>query len=406
MALSNDKLAAYPHYKTFSSQDAAVFANDHSELFGEHSQLHTVEFGDGNLNLVFRVKNQFGTSLIVKQALPYARCVGESWPLTLDRARIEAEVLLQHRQQVPDHTVEVLYHDPSKAAMVLEDLGDHQILRQALIAGKQLPLLADHLALYLSHTAFFSSDFVLDGPSKKAQVARFLNPELCLITEDLFFTDPFCNHERNTFDAALQPFVRGLWFDEDVKAEVASLKASFLSKPQALLHGDVHAGSIFVRHDSTKLIDAEFGFYGPIGFDVGSFIGNLLLNYFSVEGQLNDSHAAHAQQAYLRQQLTRFEVCFNQHWRDLMRSHTKDAALQSERYQQQFLQQVWHDALGFAGCELIRRIVGLAHVADMDTIANKALKNQCELRALECGRRLILQHRQLASLSPVLQLLT
>lgn len=402
MALSNDKLAAYPHYKTFSCHDAELFANDHSELFGEHSQLHTVEFGDGNLNLVFRVKNQFGTSLIVKQALPYARCVGESWPLTLDRARIEAEVLLQHRQQVPDHTVDVVYYDPAKAAMVLEDLADHQILRQALIAGKQLPLLAEHVALYLSHTAFFSSDFVLDGPSKKAQVARFLNPELCLITEDLCFTDPFCNHERNSFDAALQPFVRSLWFDDELKAQVASLKASFLSKPQALLHGDVHTGSIFVRHDSTKLIDAEFGFYGPIGFDVGSFIGNLLLNYFSVPGHLTDSGRAREQHAYLRAQLSRFEHCFNQHWLELMRLHTKDSALQNERYQQHFLQQVWQDALGFAGCELIRRIVGLAHVADMDKISNKHLKNQCELRALEFGRLLILQHRQASGLSQVL----
>ncbi len=28
---------------------------------------------------------------IVKQALPYVRCVGESRPLTLDRARLEAQ---------------------------------------------------------------------------------------------------------------------------------------------------------------------------------------------------------------------------------------------------------------------------------------------------------------------------
>ena len=56
-------------YQTFTPEQAAIFANDHSELFGEHSQLHCQEFGDGNLNLVFRVKNQFGTSLIVKQAL-------------------------------------------------------------------------------------------------------------------------------------------------------------------------------------------------------------------------------------------------------------------------------------------------------------------------------------------------
>ena len=38
--------------------------------------------GDGNLNLVFIVKGPQG-GVAVKQALPYVRLVGESWPLPL-----------------------------------------------------------------------------------------------------------------------------------------------------------------------------------------------------------------------------------------------------------------------------------------------------------------------------------
>jgi len=37
------------------------------------------EVGDGNLNLVFIVKGDAG-GIAVKQALPYVRLVGESWP--------------------------------------------------------------------------------------------------------------------------------------------------------------------------------------------------------------------------------------------------------------------------------------------------------------------------------------
>jgi 5-methylthioribose kinase len=116
-------------YRTFTTEDAKRFADEHSTLFGDHSKLHCVEFGDGNLNLVFRVSNDKGTSLIVKQALPYARCVGESWPLTIDRARIEAEVLIKHRKLCPEHTVEVLHYDPVQAAILMEDLTDYRILR-------------------------------------------------------------------------------------------------------------------------------------------------------------------------------------------------------------------------------------------------------------------------------------
>lgn len=39
------------------------------------------EIGDGNINFVFVITGPSG-SIIVKQGLPYIRCVGESWPLS------------------------------------------------------------------------------------------------------------------------------------------------------------------------------------------------------------------------------------------------------------------------------------------------------------------------------------
>jgi len=39
------------------------------------------EIGDGNINFVFVVSGASG-AVIVKQGLPYIRCVGESWPLS------------------------------------------------------------------------------------------------------------------------------------------------------------------------------------------------------------------------------------------------------------------------------------------------------------------------------------
>lgn len=39
-----------------------------------------------------------------------------------------------------------------------------------------------------------------------------------------------------------------------------------------------------VTFESTQVIDPEFAFYGPMGFDVGAFLGNLILAYFSQDG--------------------------------------------------------------------------------------------------------------------------
>ncbi|MDX5408365.1 MAG: S-methyl-5-thioribose kinase [Chromatiaceae bacterium] len=392
-------------YHTFSTEDAMRFADEHSGLFGDHSKLSCEEFGDGNLNLVFRVSNDKGTSLIVKQALPYARCVGESWPLTIDRARIEAQVLLKHRKLCPEHTVEVLHYDAEQAAILMEDLKHYRILRTELISGKQFAHLAPQMASYLANTLFYTSDFALTGPNKKQQVGKFLNPELCLITEDLFFTDPYCNHERNNIHSEIRQQAQQLWHDEALQAEVAQLKADFLSKPQALLHGDVHSGSIFINEENCKVIDAEFGFYGPIGFDVGSLIGNLLLNYLGHFGLTQDTDARQQQQDYLVSQVQRLWQEFSAQFTQLMSNECREPALQNSLYQQRFMQQVWADTLGYAGCELIRRTVGLAHVADLDSISDSTVRGTCEAKALQLGRDLIMQRHSLANMSQLMQLL-
>lgn len=391
-------------YHIFTPEQAMRFADEHSELFGEHSKLSAAEFGDGNLNLVFRVSNDKGTSLIVKQALPYARCVGESWPLSTDRARIEAEVLQLHARFCAEHTVEILHFDRDLSAILMEDLKQYEILRTALIKGKHFKHLAKQIAHYLAQTLFYTSDFVLTGPAKKAAVAQFINPDLCLITEDLFFTDPYCNHERNNIHSLILPRAQQLWQDEALKAEVAALKADFLSKPQALLHGDVHSGSIFINEENCKVIDAEFGFYGPIGFDIGSIIGNLLLNYVACPGLFGDASQSASQQQYLLSQIRELWQQFASTFSQLQQSATQDPALQNEQYQAQFLQRVFVDAIGYAGCELIRRTVGLAHVADLDKISDAKTRADREIHAIELGRALILARHKFTAIEQVLDL--
>ncbi len=39
------------------------------------------EVGDGNINFVWILQGAQG-ALVLKQSLPFVRCVGESWPLT------------------------------------------------------------------------------------------------------------------------------------------------------------------------------------------------------------------------------------------------------------------------------------------------------------------------------------
>ncbi|MMZ66064.1 Methylthioribose kinase [compost metagenome] len=58
-------------------------------------------------------------------------------------------------------------------------------------------------------------------------------------------------------------------------------------------------------------------------------------------------------------------------------------------YASQFLKKVWTDAIGFCGTELIRRSVGLSHVADIDTIKDDAMRHECLRHAITLGKALI-----------------
>ncbi|NCG53255.1 S-methyl-5-thioribose kinase [Serratia fonticola] len=376
-------------YRTFTAADAVEYARQYGQLADPQALVSADEIGDGNLNLVFKIRDADGVSrVVVKQALPYVRCVGESWPLTLDRARIEAETLLIHGALCPRHTVQVLHHDPELAVMVQEDLSDHHIWRSELVKGRYYPLAAGQLAEYLAQTLFHTSDFYQTAQLKKAEVSRFSNPELCQITEDLFFSDPYQDHERNQFDEALLPQVLALRDDVALKLAVAGLKHRFLSKAEALLHGDIHSGSIFVAEGKLKAIDAEFGFYGPIGFDIGTALGNLLLNYCGLPGLFGPRDAAAGREQRL-QDVRELWLIFADRFLALCHQHSRDATLALPGYAEQFLQQVWTDAVGYCGTELIRRTIGLAHVADLDSITDAEMRGECQRNALNLGRALI-----------------
>jgi 5-methylthioribose kinase len=80
------------HYRILHEADLRDYLASRPELAealgGAPASWSITEVGDGNLNLVFIVKGARG-GVAVKQALPYVRLVGESWPLPLSRAHYE-----------------------------------------------------------------------------------------------------------------------------------------------------------------------------------------------------------------------------------------------------------------------------------------------------------------------------
>jgi 5-methylthioribose kinase len=61
------------------------------------------------------------------------------------------------------------------------------------------------------------------------------------------------------------------------------------------------------------------------------------------------------------------------------------------------------DMLGFAGCKMIRRVLGLAHVEDLESIADPDIRAVAERKVLALGRRLILSRRDMTGFADILR---
>ena len=67
----------------------------------------------------------------------------------------------------------------------------------------------------------------------------------------------------------------------------------------------------------------------------------------------------------------------------------------AERALQARLASIWAEMLGFAGIEMHRRIVGLAHIAEFERISDATIRAGCETQAIACGRHLVVTRDQL-----------
>lgn len=376
------------------------------------------EVGDGNLNLVFIVEGPAG-GVVVKQALPYMRLVGESWPLPLARSYFESLALAEQDRAAPGRVPRIFAADRTGAAITMEYLSPHIILRKALIRGRRLPLMADHMAEFVAGALFKTSDLHLPAARKKALMAEFCaNTELCKITEDLVFTDPYRQSPGNRWTAPqLDDIAESFRSDAALKIGVQELKLKFLTSAEALIHGDLHTGSIMVTDEDTRAIDPEFAFFGPMGFDVGALIGNFLIAYIAYPAHAPDQASAATYRAWIMDQAERFWTGFQLRFRALWQDHGAGDAFTAELFrdadaqqalgvaQDRYMASLFADTLGYAGCKMIRRVLGLAHVEDLESIADPDIRANAERKVLTLGRTLILARTTLREFAHVRRVL-
>lgn len=182
---------------------------------------------------------------------------------------------------------------------------------------------------------------------------------------------------------------------------------------QALIHGDLHSGSVMCSPSpgQTFVIDPEFAFYGPMGFDTGAFIANLFLAYVSQGGHDNGEDYAN----WVLEQIITFWTTFVTEFLKLWDDEAEHTGMAFKRQllgdvdaikmsQTVFMTSLLADTLGFAGMKMLRRIVGIAHVEDLESIEDANVRSKCERYGLEVAKVFIKTASSIASIQDAVEI--
>lgn len=352
----------------------------------DKTTMQAKEIGDGNLNYVFRVWDGKGHSVIIKHAGVSLR-ISEDMKVSTDRNRIESEILQLNDKYAPGMVPKIYFYDTVMSACGMEDLSDYQLMRYALMKHETFPKFADDISTFMVNTLLMTSDVVMDHQEKKNLVKSFISPELCQITEDLVLMEPYndIKHENNVFPPNAEFVKRELYDDEALHLEVSKLKFKFMTDAQALMHGDLHTGSIFVKPDSTKVFDPEFATYAPMGYDVGNVVANLI---FAYDNGLAAGDAAFCDWCLkvIEETMDLFVAKFNKKFDEAV----TEPMAKVPGFKQWYLEGILNDTAGYAGTELHRRTVGMANVKDVTTIADQEKRAWVERLNILCGKDYIM----------------
>jgi len=226
--------------------------------------------GEGNMNLVLRVKPSDSDSIIIKQARPWV----EKYPdLEAPVQRIQVEhkyyQYINQFDALKAYSPSILGFDPKNHLMIMEDLGktnDYSYVYKSDL-GFQTAEVRTAIK-YLNH--LHQLPLPVEFPD---------NLELRRLNHQHIFYLPFVKDaiDLKNIQPQLTQVARDIRRDQALISRIRELGEVYLSNGNFLLHGDFYPGSLLKSKSGLKVIDPEFAFIGPREWDLAVFTAHLAL---------------------------------------------------------------------------------------------------------------------------------
>ncbi len=247
------------------------YLRDRGWITPREALLSVAKAGEGNMNLTLRIVTT-ERSVILKQARPWV----EKYPAIAapaGRALVEAAFYqaISSRPAIRDAMPALLGQDRDSGILALEDLDEAQdftgLYRGDRFSESDLEALVSFLAEL--HRPFAEWERL------------FENREMRALNHEHIFRLPLVPENGLDLDRitpGLNAAARELKEDEAYVARVRQLGALYLEDGPSLVHGDFFPGSWLRTAGGIRVIDPEFCFLGNAAFDVGVLRAHLHLS--------------------------------------------------------------------------------------------------------------------------------
>ena len=340
--VTKDNIIQYmkDHLEDFDGKgpiDVSVMGEDPNADEGE---------GEGHINYVFKVKGLM-RSYVLKQGLTDPRNLKGDTTVAAYRNEAECDTIRILHEIVPEYVPEILYQDKENHIFIMEYIENLKAVRFQLIKENQIANLGLEVGDFLARSAFYTSEFYLDRARFRSLQSRFENTELRQIMEDGIFLNRFGTDLDQDAYNQWERF-RQITDDPACQTNRLALRRTFMTHSDCLIHADFHTSNVFLSDEGLKMLDFEFSFMGPFGYDMGYFTGSLIAAYCAACFKEYPSEAERKQcKVYLLYTIKMLLESYNHTFINCWNTDAKDEYKGQEGLQKIILTEMLQDSVGY-----------------------------------------------------------
>jgi len=364
------------------NENIELYVKKRTKLFDQHSELTIVNIADqddeetdGFVNFLFRIIDNAGKSVILKQARPYIRVFDEA-SLDVSRNKLEYETMRIRSNICHNYVPEIFHIDYENNAFIMEDCKDYRPLRFEMSKMKRFDDLAKQISEYMSKSNFYTSEYFLSSEDHKGLQAAFVNIEMRNIIENAAFIKDYVNVGTRRDDIH-ETIVEWIWQQEIVQLETLKSRDIFMKKGQCLVHGDLHTSNVLVSEDNIKIIDMEYTFMGPFSADMGYFLANFIFAYSALMMREDCSTSERSDYAkYILETIEETVDNYYKNFRLCWEKGAKEIYRKVPGYLENIEKDFLFESMGIMASAAICRVTGDFELTDLNCIDDPLKKNK------------------------------